>query len=116
MTTIEKMKKTESKEKALEVLGKDLADRLSNYGKQCSDLAGTFVGTFISITNRLLEGEFDEKRYGEWKEAAKLSYRDTILKEMKGLEEYIDELSEGILTEHTNLRALKKSIQPDYVR
>lgn len=116
MTTIEKMKKAESREKALEELGRDLADRLSNYGKRSSDLVGKFVGTFISITNRLLEGEFDEKRYEEWKEAAKLSYRNTVLKDMEELIEDIDTTAREIVDACPYLRNLKKSAQPPYVR
>lgn len=116
MTIVEKMKKAESKEKALQELGKDLEDRLSNLEKEYGDLAGTLVGTIITITDRLITGEFDGKRYEEWKEAAKLAYRDTVFKKMKGLEEYIDELSKELLAEQTNLRSLKKSSQPNYVR
>lgn len=116
MTIVEKMKKAESKEKALEELGKDLQDRLSNFGNEYGEVTGAFIGTFLSITDRLITGEFDEKRYEEWKEGVKSTYRNNVLKKMKGFEEYIDELSKEILAEQTNLRSLKKSAQPNYVR
>ena len=115
MKTVEKMKKAGSVEQALDELGKDLEGKLSETGKEYGDLAGKLTGTIISITKKLMTGEFDEKKYEEWKEAAKLSYGDNILKTMKGFAEYIDELTREIVVEQQNLKNLKKSAQREYI-
>jgi hypothetical protein len=116
MKTVEKMKKAGSVEQALNELGKDLEERLSECGHNYGDLAGKLTGTIIYITEKLMTGEFDEKKCEEWKEAAKLSYRDKVSEIMKRFGEYIDELTGEIVAEQQNLRSLKKGVQQsDYI-